>query len=172
MEANMNVFAGYEPRELKRAGSIATGALALAVFSFAAPAQAADYYDNGYRAPRVYEAPAYPPQPRYGEIYTPAHPPVYQEAPIEYRVLVYPQPRYAQPVPYPGPGYRAPVVHGEFIDPYGYRVVDASPRRFVRRPVYREEVQQPYGDLPYEPYGRAIDPAAPIPPGLVGPPRW
>ena len=110
-----------------------------------------------------------PPQ-RYGEIYAPQ--PVYREGPRSYRVVVYPE----YPLPYgtyqvPSPPYPPVGYGGEFADPYGYGVAEA-PRRYVRPAYAGGYVHNPYRDLPYEPYGRAVDPYAPIPPGLVGPPRW
>jgi hypothetical protein len=159
------MFAGYESRSaLSLTGSIALNVLALAAIS-AVPAQAADYY--GYGAPR-YAAPG-------PQIYEPVYPqPVYPQPvyPQSYRVVIYPE----YPLPYgtyqvPAPPYPPVGYGGEFVDPYGYPVADA-PRRYVR-PVYAGGyVHGRYRDLPYEPYGRAIDPIAPVPPGLVGPPRW
>jgi hypothetical protein len=166
----MSIFAGYEPRALPRvAGSIACGAFALTALSIAQPAHAADL-EYGYGAPRVYHAPAYPP-PRHGEYYAP--PPLYREAPVEYRVVVYPpQPRYVEVDPQPAPAW-PPVRYGTVHeDPYGYRVAEAPPRYAPRRVDREADVDRRYRDLPYEPYGRALDPDVPVPPGLVGPPRW
>jgi hypothetical protein len=154
------MFAGYGSRSaLSLSGSIALNVLVLAAF---APAQAADL---GYGAPQYG-----PPPQRYGEIYAPAYPqPVY---PQSYRVVILPD----YPLPYgtyqvPAPPYPPVGYGGEFVDPYGYRVAEA-PRKYVRPAYAGGYVYNPYRDLPYEPYGRAIDPTAPVPPGLVGPPRW
>jgi hypothetical protein len=163
----MRMFAGYESRSaLSLAGSIALNVLALAALP-AVPAQAADYYNYG--SPQ-YGAPVAPPPQRYGEIYAPQ--PAYPVYPRSYRVVVYPE----YPLPYgtyqvPAPPYPPVGYGGEFVDPYGYRVAEA-PRKYVRPAYAGGYVYSPYRDLPYEPYGRAIDPTAPIPPGLVGPPRW
>ena len=163
----MRMFAGYESRSaLSLTGSIALNVLALAALP-AGPAQAADYYNYG--SPQ-YGAPVAPPPQRYGEIYAPQ--PVYREGPRSYRVVIYPE----YPLPYgtyqvPSPPYPPVGYGGEFVDPYGYGVAEA-PRRYVRPAYAGGYVYNPYRNLPYEPYGRALEPDAPIPPGLVGPPRW
>ena len=158
----MRMFAGYESRSaLSLTGSIALNVLVLAALPIAS-AQAADYYGApGYGGPvgpppQIYAAPAYP-QPVYPQSYRIVILPDY---PLPYGTYQVPAP------PYPPVGYG-----GEFVDPYGYRVAEA-PRKYVRPAYAGGYVYNPYRELPYEPYGRAIDPYAPVPPGLVGPPRW
>jgi hypothetical protein len=186
----MRRFTGYESRRAlaRAAGSIAFGSLALLALSVAAPAQAADlYYGRG--APRLYEA---PPQPRYGEYYeyrAPAPPAVPVEAPLEYRVVVYPPRRlYGEIHSYPPPAYPPRVRYGDryheprvrYDERYEERYQEfpaddraAELRRYPPRRVYREaRVHDPYDELPYEPYARAAEPEPLLPPGYVGRPRW
>lgn len=163
----MRELAGCPSRRQLLGLSPSLALFALAAFSVAAPARAADLgYGSG--APQEYGVLARPePEPGYGESAAPAPP--------EYRVLVYPpRPRYAGPQSFPPPGYPPRAHDGEYYydGPYDHRA-GVAPRPYASRPVYREiQVPRPQGDLRYEPYGRAIVPDAPAAPGLAELQRW
>jgi len=170
----MSMFTGFASRgNLARiAGTSVLSAAALAAFSIAEPAKSADL-DYRYGERYDYQAPAEP-RPRYGEYYeyrTPAAPEHYGET-REYRVVVQPVKRhkhYGYSPAYPPPAY------GEhyYEEEYEYQPAEIAPRR-APRVVYNETVvEEQYPDVPYEPYGRAVEVEPLLPPAPIGPTsRW